>query len=117
MTQAASTEDSQPNNPPQTTLQQQPAQPSTQPSGGHGPGPGREILDALNALPERIVNGMREAMQPPRQASPPASAPPATAANSPQSNNSPQSGAASSSTKDTPATPGKKTFAEWWFKG
>jgi hypothetical protein len=132
MTQPPSTQDTPQNQPPQNlppvTPTQQHAQPSQQQQGSSGRGPGQEILDALNALPERITNSIKEAITPPRapvanqqqqgQQSQGNNAQNATAANSQQQNNSHQNSAGTDKGKDEgKGTPGKKSFAEWWFNG
>ncbi len=124
MNEAPSTQDTPPTNPPQSTeqqTQQQPhAQPSQQPPANAGPGPGTQILAELQALPERITNAIKEAMVPPRAPAnpqppqnPASNAQSATAANSQQSSNSQPNKSGTETTKE----PGRKTFAEWWFKG
>ena len=50
------------NQPPQQQPQQQPQQSHTD----RGPGPGQQLLDAINALPERLVHAIQEAT--PKQA-------------------------------------------------
>lgn len=93
----------QPQSPPQNPSPQQTSQAATDAT--------KNLLDArslqelrteIQALPERIVNGIREATQPPRQ---------------------PTNSGAGSGNGGTPtggegnnATPGKrKSFADWWF--
>jgi hypothetical protein len=68
-----------------------------------------ELLTALNALPEKIVNGIREATQPAK-----APATPKTNAGTGDAGNGAQTAAQPAQTaKHT--EPDKKTFAQRWF--
>ncbi len=96
---ATSQPSSQPSTNPET---QSPAPPpstsSPAPSGTPTPATSRndngDVIAAINAMPERITNALREALQPAKPAETP---PPATS---------------------TPNEPGKpKSFSEWWFSG
>jgi hypothetical protein len=84
-----------------TPTPQPPAQPSAQPS--HNPS-FTEVMNSLNALPEKIVGSLREAMQPPAQ---------------PKSTPKTESTPKAPETPQTPVQghtkPGKKSFGEWWF--
>lgn len=62
------------------------------------------ISDALTALPERVVDGVREAGQ---------AAPPAPVVNTPQPTNSPTPGNATANANA--GTAKRRTFGEWWF--
>lgn len=112
---------------PQQQQQTAPPQPQTS---HNGYGPGQQILDALNALPERIVNGMREAMQPPKvpsgtqqqnQGSETSSSATDTKGQQKNPADSGQSATAgqgsSKQDKSSHTEPGKKSFAQWWFGG
>jgi hypothetical protein len=77
---------------PQQTPAPQPQQQPAQESRGND-----DVLTALNALPERIVNAVREAVVPPKQTETPA----------PKQESQQQ-------TQQT-KTPGRKSFADWWF--
>lgn len=61
-----------PQSTPPTQPSQQPTPPSAPPAppANNGPGPAAQMLDAINALPERIVNGLREALQTPQPSQP-----------------------------------------------
>jgi hypothetical protein len=77
----------------------------------NGPGPGQQLLEAINALPERLVHAIQEsAPKPTKQSTPP-----------PASTKDSGEGAASTKDKATPdgssQRPGKKTLAQWWFGG
>jgi hypothetical protein len=61
----------------------------------------RGISETLTALPERLVNGVREAGQ---------AAPPPPVVNTPQPSNSPP---AAGQAVNQPAK--RRTFGEWWF--
>lgn len=61
----------------------------------------RSIADTLAALPERVVNGVREAGQ---------ASPPPPVVNTPQPTNQPPAGASAQT-----ATAKKRTFGDWWF--
>lgn len=87
-----------PPTPPQTPPQTPPAQPhpnddSTRQGGSDGL---KALQTEMAALPERIVSAIREATQPPKQPETPAA---------------PQTPKEPAQTQ----TPGKKSFAEWWF--
>jgi len=88
--------------------------PVQNPSSAPGPNFG-EVLTAIQAMPERIVQGLREATQ---QAQQPCTASQSTgdqgAGNGAQ--NETQSGSRGNESTQR-QTPGKKSFAEWWFRG
>jgi len=72
-----------------------------------------ELLTALNALPEKIVNGIREATLPARQP-----ATPKTDTGTKTGGNAAQTAAQtaqSQSQQTTQNQPQKKSFADWWF--
>ena len=84
------------------------SQPNTQTQGFDA----SELLTALNSLPEKIVNSLREATQPAK-----APTTPKTDAGTGQGGNGPQT-AAQTPAQAKPAeshTPQRKTFAEMWF--
>lgn len=94
-----------PQNPAPTPPPNPPQNPSPQQAAAVASDATKNLLDArsfeqlrneIQALPERIVNGIREATQAPQQ---------------------PQNPAGGSANSGTPAaTPGKrKSFADWWF--
>lgn len=89
--------------PVQTPPQQQPVAPQHNP--GQGTSTGTQVLDALNALPEKIVKGLSEVM----------------AASKPQPQPQQQATAQAASAeaakpeKKESSTPQKKNFAQWWF--
>ncbi len=91
--------------PPAATVapQQSPPQPAPQPVAtqphSSGRSPGQELLDAINALPERIVASIREATPAQPAKSQPAKTETKTEAKA----------------EAKPAEPAKKTFSEWWF--
>jgi hypothetical protein len=63
----------------------------------------QDLRNEIRALPERIVNGIREATQPPQ---------PTSSGGGSGNGGTPTGGAANS------PTPGKRTsFADWWFNG
>jgi hypothetical protein len=60
-----------------------------------------QLREEIQALPERIVNGIREATQPPQSSN---------SGGAPANSGTPTGGAANN------AQPGKsKSFADWWF--
>lgn len=64
----------------------------------------RELRESLDALPERLVNAIREAL--PQQPAQPAQS---------QSQQAAETKKEPETKKEAPTVPGKKTFAEWWF--
>lgn len=108
----------QPNPPPQNTPAPPPppAAAPPQPPAAAAPqhGSGQDLIAAINALPERIVNGLREATQPPKNTTPPAP----TGDGGGGSQTGTQGGSQGGSTgSGQGGTPQKKTFAQWWFGG
>lgn len=109
--------------------QQQTTVPAQQQQSHNGRGPGQEILDALNALPERIVNSLREGLQQTQQghsgnqATNQGSGTSSAATDSEdrqgKAANSAQNGTAdkgsSKQGNSSHTEPGKKSFAQWWF--
>lgn len=65
------------------------------------------LVNAIGALPEKIVDSLRESMQPANPSSGTASQTTAQPANA--------GGSVSNSAPTGHAVPGKKTFTEWWF--
>lgn len=111
-----------PSNPPQQTQPQQTT--GNSPSHSSGLGTGQQLLTELRGLPEKIVNAMREAMQPsqPQQhaSSPAKQQSSADSGNTSQSSASTTQQPPSSAPKSEPGNVGAKSaqqrFAEWWFK-
>lgn len=94
-------------NPPVEQNQNPPANPPTQPQTERNHASNREVIAAVESLPEKIVNSLREAFTPP---TPPAS-----------SNSAPANSDAGKSGESKTETPGKSSgsFSErfnkfWW---
>jgi hypothetical protein len=111
---------------------QQQTPPPPQQNSNSGNGPGQQILDALNALPERITNSLREALQPPAHSGTPTAnqgngsgsgstgttgQQESQAATGQSGTAAQSSGNSASSSSPSDKEPGKKTFAQWWFGG
>lgn len=71
-----------------------------------------EVMNTLNAMPEKIVNAIREATQPPK---PPAQ--PAQGQGTQGQQTTAQAGAQdpAQGAANAGKSPGRKTFADWWF--
>jgi len=90
-----------PQSAPQSAPQPQPHSAPAQPAGTPFVA---ELRDALNALPERLVNALREATPQPTPARK-------------SKNDDSDSDTRVTVAKETPAqTPGTPSFADWWFK-
>jgi hypothetical protein len=127
MTTPGNPQDNPQSNPQQNPPQNPPAQHTAPPQQQPTPAPPQhsapgapvqnfgDVLTTLNALPEKIVNAIREATQP------------AQAPQQPQTNpqqqtqkTEPQGGAQGSGDPQQPAKhepPQRKSFSEWWFSG
>lgn len=87
--------------------QQQPQQQQQQPQQTQQPQHnGADVLDAVNALPEKMVAAIREAFPAPQQQQSP-----------PQQQQTQQTQQQTQQTQQQNATrePGRKRFVEWWF--
>lgn len=91
-------------NPPEWMKPPENKPPVTNASGGNGPG--QQLLEAIQALPEKILAGLKEA------------SPKAQTAEQTAATTAPASGA--SATDAAPAgvnKPARDRFTDWWFKG
>ena len=77
--------------------------PPAQPPYNSGNTGNNDLVTAVNAMPERVVAAMRDAITAATQQQPPAQQPPA------------QQPPAQQPEQQPAPTPGKRSFAEWWF--
>lgn len=105
-------------NPPEWMKSAPPSQSQTPPSSPPQGGGNDAVIAHLNALPEKIVNGLREAFQPPKNPQQP------TAQTDDKSKSSDGQNSSTGSQAGDGKTPGKpegKTrgdrFRDWWWNG
>lgn len=91
-------------------IQQQPQQQHSQQRPAN-PGPNfGEVLTAIQAMPEQIIRALREAApQQPKQNS--------SESSNQETRNTSGERRSGESQQNSTRSPGKKTFAEWWFGG
>jgi hypothetical protein len=105
----------------QPTNSNPPQQTTTQPV--HNPPPQqtqpfiRELKDSLDALPERLVNALREALPQQQTTTQPAEKPAETSTTAARQDDTREGSGSTQRRSQTTqqTTPARKSFAEWWF--
>lgn len=116
--QSTQTQNSEPpewyKNPPEwlKNLQTQTSQSTNDGGQTHTPRSAQELIDSINALPEKIVQALRESFSKTTQST---NDKPADSKNQQTDDSQSDKDSDGKSGEQQHQTPGKKTFAQWWF--